>query len=160
MFYRFAAAQSINASAAKIIDFLTSLPDRRQHGSLMYCMKQYVYCICFVESVYLANLSLEMMVAYNNGTIISVIKFSILSSNLVLKKIAALFAGNTIDKNVHQQLMAHVMDWYANIRDTYFVKHLKGNSGNHMKKIIDSQATRIKLPTLFITPKKFRVGWY
>ncbi len=52
----------------------------------MYCTQQYFDFICFVESVYLANLSLEMMVAYNDGNIISVIKSSILSSNLAQGK--------------------------------------------------------------------------
>ncbi len=86
----------------------------------------------------MANLSLEMMVAYNNSIIISVIKSSILSSILAVEKFAALFAGDAIDKNECQQLMAYVMDWYANMRGTYFVWLLKGNRGNHMKKLIDS----------------------
>jgi hypothetical protein len=61
--YRFAAVQSINSSVAKSIGIPTSLVKRRQRGSLMYCTQQYFDFICFVESVYLANLSLEMMVA-------------------------------------------------------------------------------------------------
>jgi hypothetical protein len=70
VYYRFAAAQSINASAAKCIGLPTSLVDRRQRGSSMYCTQQYFDFIRFVESVYLANLLLEMMVAYNDGNII------------------------------------------------------------------------------------------
>jgi hypothetical protein len=87
----------------------------------MYCTKKKFDFICFVESIYLANLSLEMMMAYNNGTIISVIKSSILSSNLALEKFAALLAGDAVDNNERQQLMAYVMDWHANMRGIYFV---------------------------------------
>jgi hypothetical protein len=86
MYYRFAAAQSINASLAKSIGLPTDLVDRRQRGSSMYCTQQYFDFICFVESIYLANLTLDMMMAHNGGTIISVIKSSILSSNLAMKK--------------------------------------------------------------------------
>jgi hypothetical protein len=62
-----------------------------------------------------------------------------------MEKNDALLAGDAIDDNKCQQLMAYVMDWYANMRGTYFVKHPKGNSGNHTKKLIDSQATRTKV---------------
>jgi hypothetical protein len=61
------------------------------------------------------------------------------------KKFDALLAGDAVEDNERQQLMAYVLDWYAIRRGTYFVKHLKGNSGNHMKKLIDSQATRTKV---------------
>jgi hypothetical protein len=38
-----------------------------------------VFCfVCFVESTYLANLTLKMMMAYNDGGIVSKIKFGIL----------------------------------------------------------------------------------
>ncbi len=129
----------------KSIGLTTDLVDRRQCGSSMYCTQQYFYFICFVESIYLANLMLEMMMAYNNSTIISVIKTSILSSNLAMENVDALLAGDAVDNNERQQLMAYVTDWYANMRGTYFVKHLKVKSCNHMKKLIGSQATRTKV---------------
>ena len=37
--------------------------------------------ICVIESVYLANLTLKMMLAYNNGDIVAKIKLGILSYN-------------------------------------------------------------------------------
>jgi len=118
--------QSINASLAKSIDLPIDLVDKRQHGSLMYCTQQCFDFICFAESIYLANLTLEMMMAYNDGTINSVIKSSILSSNLAMEKNDALLSGIAVDDNQCQQLMAYVIDWYANMRGTYFVKTSEG----------------------------------
>lgn len=85
------------------------------------------------------------MVAYNDGDIISIIKSSIISSNLVMEKFTALFAGDAGDEKEHQQLLVFVIEWYANMQGTYFVRHLKGNSGDHMKKLIDNQSTRTKV---------------
>jgi hypothetical protein len=99
VYYWCAAAQSINASLAKCIGLPTDLVDRRQHGSSMYCTQQYFEFICCVESICLANLTLEMMMAYNDGTVISVIKSSNLFSNLGMEKIDALLAGDAVDNN-------------------------------------------------------------
>ena len=37
------------------------------------------------------------------------------------------------------------MERYANMQATYFVKHLKGNSGDQLKKLASCQATRNKV---------------
>ena len=37
------------------------------------------------------------------------------------------------------------MERYANMRGTYFVKHLKGKSGDQLKKLASCQATRTKV---------------
>ena len=40
------------------------------------------------------------------------------------------------------------------MRGTYFVRHLKGNSGNQIQKLADSQATRTKVAHAVIYAKK------
>jgi len=79
LFFRFAAAQTINGCAAKSMDLPTSLVERRKRRASVYCSREYFDFVCFVESTYLANLTLKMMMAYNDGDTISKIKFGILS---------------------------------------------------------------------------------
>lgn len=55
----------------------------------MFCTEAYFLFICFVETVYLANLTLEMMMAYANGDIIYVIKTAILESEIACEKFMA-----------------------------------------------------------------------
>ena len=74
LFQNFAQSQSINANEAKALGLPTVLVDMRQRGASRYCRPEYFQFICFVESVYLANLSLEMMLAHPAGDIIAQIK--------------------------------------------------------------------------------------
>ena len=57
----------------------TSLVERRKRRASVYCTREYFYFICAIESIYLANLTLKMMMAYNDGDIVAKIKLGILS---------------------------------------------------------------------------------
>lgn len=129
----------------------THLVDRRKRGrgSSVYCTQQYFDFICFVESVYLANLTLKMSMAYSDGDIIAVIKNSILSNDSALDKFAVLFNGEIVGEEDRRALMEYVIRKYANMRGTYFAKHLKGNSGNFVDNLIENQATRPKVANAY-----------
>jgi hypothetical protein len=71
---------------------------------------------------------LKMMLAYNDGDIISKIKLGILLHNDTRDRFFCLLGSNNKDDN--QLFLAYIMERYANMRGTYFVKHLKGNSGD------------------------------
>ena len=45
----------------------------------------------------------------------------------------------------NQLLLTYIVERYANMRGTYFVRHLKGNSRNQIQKLADSQTTRTKV---------------
>ena len=79
LFFRFAAALTIDGRAAKSMDLPTSLVERRKRRVSVYCSRMYFDFVCFVESTYLANLTLKMMMAYNDGDSISKIKLVPLS---------------------------------------------------------------------------------
>lgn len=64
----------------------TTLVEKRKRNVAMYCTQQYFEFICFIESVYLVNLSLKMMLAYNDGDIIAVIKRSILVEKSAMER--------------------------------------------------------------------------
>ena len=126
LFFRFAAALTIDGRAAKSMDLPTSLVERRKRRVSVYCSRMYFDFVCFVESTYLANLTLKMMMAYNDGDIISKIKFGILSHDDSRDRFSCLSGSDNEDDNC--LLLAHIMERYANMRGTYFMKHLKGNS--------------------------------
>jgi hypothetical protein len=85
-----------------------------------------------------------MMLAYVDGDIISQIKISILGDERAMERFAAM-SGVDFDTCQCQQLMAYILERYANMRGTFFVQYLKGNSGDQVKKLAESQATRTKV---------------
>jgi hypothetical protein len=56
-----------------------------------------------------------------------------------------------------QQLMAYILERYANMRGTLFVRYLKGNSGDQIKKLAESQATRTKVANAVVCSQKIAV---
>ena len=105
-------------SKAKMMGLPTSLVKKRKQKSLVYCTKQYFELICFVESVYLADWPLKMMLAYKDDNIISIIKTGILSNNGAQERFDALFLSNVVECE-HQCVMAYIMEHYANMRGTF-----------------------------------------
>ena len=143
LFFRFAAVHTIDGCAAKCMDLPTSLVERRKRRASIYCSREYFDFVCFVESTYLANLTLKMMMAYNDGDTISKIKFGILSHDELRDGFSCVSGSDNEDDNC--LLLAYIMERYANMRGSYFVKHLKGNSGDQLKKLASCQATRTKV---------------
>jgi hypothetical protein len=84
-----------------------------------------------------------MMMMYNDGDIISKIKLGILSHDDSRDRFSCLSGSDNEDDN--HLLMAYIMERYANMRGTYFVKHLKGNSGDQLKMLASCQAMRTKV---------------
>jgi hypothetical protein len=140
LYHQFAGVHSIDEDSAKSMSLLTS----RSHNYFVF--------ICFIESVYLANLFLKMMMAYTDGDIISQIKQSILANERA-KEIFTSLSG--LDKC--QYLMDYILERYANMRGTFFVRFLKGNSGNQVKKLAESPATRTKVANAVVCAQKIAV---
>ena len=101
----------------------------------------------------MANLSLEMMLAYPDGDIIAEIKHSILTSEEAKVKFVNL-VGNNVDELDRKSLMEYVLERYANMRGTYFVRHLKGNRSNQVQTMADNQATRTRVLNATVCAKK------
>ena len=92
-----------------------------------------------------------MMMAYNDGDIISKIKFGILSHDDSRDRFSCLSGSDNEDDNC--LLLAYIMERYANMWGTYFVKHLKGNSGDQLKKLASCQATRTEVAHMVVYVK-------
>jgi hypothetical protein len=96
------------------------------------------------------------MLAYVDGDIISKIKISILGNERAMERLAAML-GIDLDTCKCQQLMVYILERYANMRGTFFVRHLKGNSGDQIKKLAESQATRAKVANAVVCYQKIAV---
>jgi hypothetical protein len=79
--FTFVASHTIDERAAKSMNLLTSLVERRKRQESVFCTHGYFNFICCIETIFLANLTLKMMMVDSNGDIITRIKTSILSHN-------------------------------------------------------------------------------
>ena len=93
-----------------------------------------------------------MMLAYRDRDIVTRIETSNLSHNEMRERISFL-SGSDNEAN-NQLLLTYIVGRYANMRRTYFVRHLKGNSGNQIQKMADSQTTRTKVAHAVVYAKK------
>jgi hypothetical protein len=150
--FTFAASQTIYEREAKKMNLLTSLVEKRKWWASVFCTRGYFDFICHIESIFLANLTLKMMLAYSDGDIVTRIKMSILSHNEIRESISFLLGSD--NKAENQLLLTYIVERYANMRGTYFVRHLKGNSGNQIQKLADSQAIRTKVAHAVVYAKK------
>ena len=152
LYFMFAASHTCDERAAKTMSLPISLVERRKRRASVYCSREYFDFICRVESIFLANLTLKMMLAYNDGDIVTRIKKSILLHDGMRVRFSRLSGSdNEVD---NQLILSYIIERYANMRGTYFVRHLKGNSGNQIQKLADSQATRTKVAHAVIYAKK------
>ncbi len=83
------------------------------------------------------------MLAYNDDDIVAKIKLGILLHDDTRDRFSCLLGDDNKDNN--QQLLFYIMERYSNMQGTYFVKHLKGNSGDQIQKLASCQATRTKV---------------
>jgi hypothetical protein len=93
LFLEFSKAHSIDADIVKSSGLPLSLMERRKCSLSVFCSCDYFEFICLVESVYLANKLLKMIMAYADGDIIARIKTSIIGNQAVRDRFAALL-GN------------------------------------------------------------------
>jgi len=131
--------------------------EKETEGIGLLLTRKYFDLVCFVESTFLANLTLKMMMAYNDGDIISKIKFGIFLHNDSRARFFCLSGSNNVDNNHH--LLAYIMERYANMQGIYFAKHLKGNNGDQLKKLASCQATRTKVAHAVVYAKTGGIGW-
>jgi len=92
-----------------------------------------------------------MMLAYNDGDIVSKIKLGILLHDDVRNKFSCLSGSD--NKLDNQQLLCYIMEKYVNMWGAYFAKHLKGNTGDQLKKLASCQAKRTKVAHAVIYAK-------
>jgi hypothetical protein len=99
-----------------------------------------------------------MMLSYNESNIIAVIKTSILAHEGIKNSFSSL--SGCKNKDDSQLLLGYILERFWRdlpICREFFIKHLKGNSGNQIQKLGNSQATRTKVAHLAVNAKKIEV---
>ena len=140
-----------------------SVVQRRKRWAKIYSTNEYYAFICHIESVYLFNLTLEMMMAHADGDIIHVIKTKMLDCPTTKGKFEAVCNNEDNDvpfsNDEMRLLLKYVLERYANMRGSYFVKYLKGSSGrSSIKKKVESQRTRSKVINMVACTKAVEVS--
>lgn len=113
-----------NSRTANTANLSMSLVERKKRQVLVYYTHNYFDFVCLFESICLANLMLKMMLAYNNGDIVVWTKTSILSREATLGRFSSL-PGSSNDGD-NRFLLAYIVERYANMQGTIFVRHVKG----------------------------------
>ena len=113
----------------------------------MYCTQQFYDFVSFIESIYLKNLNLEMMMAHASGDLIHEIKEKILVSDAVTSKFYLFcdLGEVAVDGKTAKRLIEYIAIKYANMRGTFFVKHMNATGNRDVSNLVDSQATRTRV---------------
>ena len=154
LYRRFADQHIINEEVAAAEDLPVSLVKKRNTRALLFSSAEYFDFICFVESVFVDNLTLEMMVGHPEGNIIQFVKSYLLKSDEVMLKFDGLCGDGCYSSEEKQLVIKYVMDRYANMRGTYFVKYMSGSQGASATDAqVASLATRTKVITAVASSK-------
>ena len=162
-FVDFAKHNKISCLDAKLADLPYTLVELRQHKSLFFGSKDYFEWIKMVESTYIHNLTLNMMIAFADGDLVEVIDSKIKTSEKIRAKFFLLFdSSNTDDdddgdeeKEQHRlAIMYFILDRYVWMRGCWFVKYMKGNQGKSLgERLMDSAPTSTKVAHAAIKSK-------
>ena len=126
---------------------------RTRRAAKMYASKAYYNFIWSVESIYLTNLNIKMMRAYADGDIMDIILGGIMKNKSLANKFCSL-CGDDVDTKEQQQILKYLMERYANMRGTFFVKCIKNNNPkSSVDTLAERQATRNKVSNAVITAK-------
>jgi hypothetical protein len=102
LYFRFAAVHTIDESAANTMNLPTSLVEMRKQRASVFCIQEYFDFVHLVESIFLMNLTLKMMLAYNDCNVVTKIKTSILLHNKTRDRFTCLYGS---DNDVDNQLI-------------------------------------------------------
>eukprot|EP00984_Skeletonema_dohrnii_P003909 scaffold1342_cov115-Skeletonema_dohrnii-CCMP3373.AAC.3 len=167
-YFRFAFLHKCNFDYAKENDLPYSIVKLREKKNLFYVSKKYFDFICLIESVYVKNLSMKMMMAYCSGDLVKVIHGAIMRSDTVRQRFFALFkdtrpAGNqreeqneleeegdpdeNEDRNTDRlEILGFILARYIRMRGCWFVKALKSNKGETLgEKKLAAAPTNMKV---------------
>jgi len=154
IYHRLAHQHSLSEDEAKAAMLPIGLVLRRKRRASMFCTEKFYRFISFVESVYVSNLTLDMMMAHADGDVIGEIKSQVLQSETAICKFTKVCnctaaddedAAEPFTEEEVKALLDYVMTRFANMRGAYFVKFLRGTQSSSAGKLAEAQATRTRL---------------
>jgi hypothetical protein len=124
---------------------IDSVEKRTQRAAKNYASKAYYNFICSVELIYLTKLNIKMMRAYADSDIMDIILGGIMKNKYLANKLCSL-CGDDVGTKEQQQIMKYLMERYANMHGTFFVKCIKNNNPkSSVDTLAERQATRNKV---------------
>ena len=134
---------------------------QRQHKSLSFSDGPYFQFTCYIASVYLNNLNLKMMMAYNEGDVLEVIHNKILEDDASVVKFSLFFDGLMENWSLvsKKDVMKYILTRYVHMRGCWFVRHLRGNRGGSLgTMLVENAATRTKVAHAVATSKAVAIA--
>mmetsp|Transcript_12557 Transcript_12557/g.18937 ORF Transcript_12557/g.18937 Transcript_12557/m.18937 type:complete len:219 (+) Transcript_12557:1-657(+) len=111
----------------------------RQKRSLIFCSKEYYSFICVIESTYVQNLTLKMMLAYTDGDLVNAIHKALYASEKIRSMFFALNRAsedvddiNDDERESQLEILKFILDRYVRMRGCWFVKFLKSTQGKSL----------------------------
>ena len=153
-FFRFAERHLISKDEAKEAGLPTGLVDRRdqQIGGFHRMSKECFAFIKMIESVFVKNLSLPMMLAYAEGDLVLVIGKAILENDQIKAEFGDLAESADIDSDDERYaVFVFVMNIYITMRGRWFVRTIKKQETR--KSLFSKAATRKQVANAVETSK-------
>ena len=126
VYKQFAASHSIEMEEAREANLPSSLVELRRKKKLFFVTESYFDFIRFIESIYLHNLTLKMMMAHSNGDLAGTIHDAIITNETVHARFSLLFPdGSSIDEGDRPDILSFVLERYVHMRGCWFVRYMK-----------------------------------
>ena len=144
LYFDFAKNHTMYAESVLLAGLLRRLADKRkrQWGSNIYCLSDFYNFLSFLESTFLKNLTLKMVMSHLKNNLVYAITCHLTKNKTAFANVSPL---SSKDDSQHQKLLVYVLDWYTNTRGMHSVKHIWGSSGNNIRKKMDLQATWVRV---------------
>jgi hypothetical protein len=97
--FTFTALHTIDEREAQTMNLLTSLVEKRKPRASVYCTCKYFDFVCLVASIFVANLMLKMIRAYNDEDTVTSRKTNILQYKQTMNQFSCLSGINNDNDN-------------------------------------------------------------
>jgi hypothetical protein len=138
---RLAEMHSLTKAEAEEAKLPTDLVNDREKESLRRPSAEFYNFITHIETVFMANMSVDMMKGYSSGNLLNAVKVAILDSEMMKAKFSKLCQPDFDDDGVKAEVMLYILDKYKHMRGRWFQKGIKGQT-NETYGCVNKAATR------------------
>jgi hypothetical protein len=141
-FRKLAVLHSLTKSDAETQELPTSVIDRKEIKHLYRPSKSFYEFIAHIETIFVQNLTVEMMMAYSAGNLLESIREAIVGNELMRTKFFELSGGDDdFGESISSELMDYVLIKFKHMRGRWFVKLMNGQVGGTYD-AVDKASTR------------------
>ena len=83
--------------------------------------------------------------AYSNGDSAYAIRHHLSIDKVAFEKFASSRNNDVSGEDGSRKILGYILERYANMRGTHFVKHIKGTGNSIICKVVDAQSTRARV---------------